>query len=182
MKSLLKCRPGDAREIGPTDLRSSSRDGSCRCSRSAGMVSSCPTSFPIGNRARPVFDSGIHALGIALFEAQELLSNFPELFDIGFHLGQTPPYKDFGVPAGAPAPISHVKQLFNVAETQSHLLKALDKAEPLGGRLAVESVARGAAPSWMQESDPLVVTQGVGPKAERPGQLGNGRHRHAPPR
>ena len=65
-----------------------------------------------------------------------------ESFDLGLNFGETPLDKDFGMSTRATSLVPDIKQLFDVTEAESHPLEALDKPEPLGGRLVVEPVAR----------------------------------------
>jgi hypothetical protein len=128
------------RHFGAIDLRSNSRDGSRRCSRSAGKASSS-TSFRIVDRAVPVFGSGIHALAVALLEPEELVSHPFELFDLGVHLSKPSLDECIGVPAGTTAPVAHIEQLLDVTETQAHPLDALDEAQPLGAAVHAQAAA-----------------------------------------
>lgn len=148
------------------------------CIRSAGKVS-CSTSFLGVDCARPVFDSGAHALGISLFQDKQLRLYVLHLLDLGLHFGQTPLDKHFGVSAGTPAPIPHVKQLLDVAKMQAHSLEALYEPQPLGGGIVIEPVTRIAALGRLQEADSLVIAQGVSPKSHAPRQFGDGDGRHA---
>lgn len=114
--------------------------------------------------APPAATGGVLAglAGIAVDDPGQLGADGPQLGDLRVDLTHAPAQQRLGVAAGTQALVADGQQLTDLAQPQADPLSALDEPQPLDRIGAVLAVAgRGPGRRW-QQSQALVVADGVG--------------------
>lgn len=128
------------------------------------------TSFRELSGTGPVVRRALQASVVPLLEVDQLSLDGGQVPDLRRDLGEPSLHQHLGVATGALSSVAHVEQFLDVREAQSHLLGAFDELQPLVSVLVVQAIARLSALGWGEESDALVVAQGVGRNAELAGE------------